>query len=374
MFELQRYAANDPDVEVVWRRLETDAGSSYFLSWAWIETWLACLPEAHRPALAVIRDRNAPVAAYFLGARSALRHGAFRSRGLYLNATGDARCDGLRVEHNGILRAPGSGVTLETMVDLMPGAWDELHLPAVDASAFPELNALTDREDYRVRIDRSVSAPYVDLDLVRAVPGGYASVLSSSMRAQVRRTQRELGDLDIEIAADERHAFEIYDELVRLHARRWHLRGEPGAFGEPFFDQFHRRLIATRLRHGEIQLMRVRAHGKTVGCLYNLVHKDRVLFYQSGIATFDDPHVKPGYLCHAVAVEHNARAGHAVYDLLGGNARFMHSLSTAETRLLWLRVQRRRLQFTVEDRLKDLKHAITSWRQRRLVAGVPSRA
>ena len=374
MFELQQYAARDPRVETIWRALEADAKPSYFLSWAWIENWLACLPQDDLPRLVVVHEGNTPVAAFFAGTRSIRRHGAFKSRGLHLNATGDELHDGLRVEHNGILRAAGSGITLDALVELLPDVWDELYLPAVDASAFPELSGLTERDDYRVLIDRSLSAPYVDLDLVRSVPGGYESMVPSPVRAQLHLTQQALGEVDLEIATDERQAFEIYDELVRLHARRWHLRGEPGAFGAPFFDQFHRRLIAGRLRHGEIQLVRVRARGETVGCLYNLVHGDRVRFYQSGIATFDDPQVQPGYLCHAAAIDHNARGGMHLYDLLGGNARYTHPLATAETRLLWLRVQRRLVRFTVEDRLKELKHALTSWRQRRLVAGVPSRA
>jgi len=374
MFELQLLEARDRRVEAIWRRLEVAAAASYFLSWGWIENWLACLPAEALPQLAVLHVRHEPAAAYFLARRTSWRHGALPSRALYLNATGDAWHDGLRVEHNGILRASGSRVTLETMIERLPDGWHELYLPAVDGSAFPELNRLTDREAYRVLIDREMPAPYVDLETVRAVPGGYLSLLSSSMRTQIRRARREVGALRVEIATDERHAHDIYQDLVRLHAQRWHVRGERGAFGEPFFDHFHRRLISQRLRHGEIQLMRVSAGARTIGCLYNLVHRRKVLFYQSGLAQFSDPHVKPGYLCHAAAVEHNAATGMQVYDLLGGNARYVHSLATGETRLLWLRVQRRLARFAVEDRLRELKRAVTAWRQRLPVHGVPSQA
>lgn len=373
MAELQLLDARDPRVETIWRRLEVAASPAYFLSWGWIENWLACLPDQERPRLAVIYDRDVPAAAWFLARRARWRHVAVFTRSLHMNTTGDPRHDGLRVEHNGLLRAPGSRISLETMIALLPATWDELHLPAVDGSAFPELSKLTDRSEYRIHIDRDVPAPFVDLDTVRSVEGGYLSLLSSSMRAQIRRARREVGPLTVETATDERHALDIYGELVRLHARRWHLRGERGAFGDPWFDQFHRRLIGQRLLHGEIQLLRLSSSGHTVGCLYNLVHRGRVLFYQSGLASFADSHIKPGYLCHAAAVEHNAAAGMQIYDLLGGNARYTRSLSTGETRLLWLRVQRRRVRFTLEDRLKEIKHALTSWRQPRLVAGVPSR-
>lgn len=374
MAELSLLDPSDPRIEPLWRRLELEAPASYFLSWGWIENWLACLPADERPPLVVVSHDDAPAAAFFLARRRTRRHLAFVSRALYVNATGDARHDGLRVEHNGVLRSPASPVTLETVLGLLPDAWDELYLPAVDRSALPEPGKLADGDAFRIRIDRELPAPYVDLDSVRSVDGGYLALLSSSMRAQIRRARREVGELTIEIAGDERHALDIYAELVRLHARRWHMRGERGAFGDPWFDQFHRRLITNRLLHGEIQLMRISAGGETIGCLYNLTHRGRVLFYQSGLAAFANPRIKPGYLCHAAAIEHSAAAGMRTYDLLGGNARYLHSLATGETRLLWVRVQRKRVRFTLEDRLKALKQTVTRWGEQRLVAGVPSRA
>jgi len=74
-----------------------------------------------------------------------------------------------------------------------------------------------------------------------------------------------------------------------------------------------------------------------------------VLFYQSGLAMPEHAHEKPGYLCHARAIEHSARAGHAIYDLLGGDARYKANLATDSTRLVWLRVQHRRPWFALED-------------------------
>jgi ankyrin repeat protein len=41
--------------------------------------------------------------------------------------------------------------------------------------------------------------------------------------------------------------------------------------------------------------------------------------------------------------------GHAIYDLLGGDARYKQSLATDESRLVWGRVQKRRPQFALED-------------------------
>ena len=77
------------------------------------------------------------------------------------------------------------------------------------------------------------------------------------------------------------------------------------------------------------------------------------MFYQSGLATLADPDIKPGYICHAAAIEYNALAGHSTYDLLGGTATYKENLATGANRLVWLRVQRptgRRV--TIEDNVK----------------------
>lgn len=354
--------ARDPRVERTWRDLEARARPPYFLSWGWVESWLAALPAERRPRLAVISDDGEPVAACFLGERRLRRHLVLPSRALYFNATGVPEYDDIYIEHNGLLAVPGASRSLADLVELLPGDWDEVFLPALDEHAFDQLEPDPGRPAYRVRVEREEHAPYVDLDAVRAAEGGYLALLGSGTRSQLRRAQRKLGALELEIASDDRHALDIYNELLHLHARRWQARGEAGAFANPWFDGFHRRLIAQRLPHGEIQLVRVRAGGATVGCLYNFVFDGRVLFYQSGLAAFDDPHVKPGFLCHAAAVEHNAAAGHAIYDLLGGASRYKQQLSTGAHRLVWLRVQRPRVRFALEDRVRRWKHALAAAR------------
>jgi CelD/BcsL family acetyltransferase involved in cellulose biosynthesis len=205
---------------------------------------------------------------------------------------------------------------------------------------------------------------------VRAV-GDYLTLLASNTRSQIRRARRNLGPSELEVAKTAGHAQAIYDELVALHTATWQSRGQAGAFADPWFDRFHRRLIARRFAHGEIELLRLRAGGQTVGCTYNLIANGQVLFYQSGLAAFDDPRIKPGYLCHAAAVEHAATAGRATYDLLASNARYKLSLSTDAPQLRWLRVQRRLVRFSIEDQLRRWKHAYVAWR-RRSDDGAPS--
>ncbi|HSN27451.1 MAG TPA: GNAT family N-acetyltransferase, partial [Kofleriaceae bacterium] len=253
----------------------------------------------------------------------------------------------LVIEHNGVV---GGAVT--DLLDALPASCDELFVPLADEvpRVPPHLE---------LRIDGEVASYYVDLALVRA--HGYAALLGRSTRSQLRRAEKRAGALSLDLPTDAAGALACYDELVAHHQQRWQARGCPGVFADPWFDRFHRRLIARRFAHGEIQLARVHAGGATLGCLYNFVCGGRVLFYQSGIPTPAHAHDKPGYLCHARAIEHSASEGHAIYDLLGGDARYKGSLATAATRLVSFRVQRRRPWFALEA---AASRALRSWRAR----------
>lgn len=341
-----------PRVEAVWRHLEELARPPYFLTWGWMENWLACLPRHEAPPLAILADAGEPVAACFIGRRRVRRHGVVASRALYINATGLADYDELCLEHNALLARPDRDAPLAALLSLLPDTWDELFLPAADGETWARLSSAPLPTGMRVRIDREVANYVIDLERVRGSKDGYVALLGSSTRAQMRKAQRAAGDVTFEVAADERTALDIYEEMVALHQRSWRMRGFPGAFADPWFDRFHRRLIAQRFRHGELQLIRVKNAELTIGCLYNFVSAGRVLFYQCGFGSPADRNLRPGYLCHALAIEHCAKQGFAVYDLLGGDARYKQSLATDQTRLVWGRVQRARLQFELEDRAR----------------------
>ncbi|MBE7478452.1 MAG: GNAT family N-acetyltransferase [Polyangiaceae bacterium] len=342
----------------LWCGLTPRAQPQYFTSWPFVETWLDALPAAVRPPLYALLRGDQTVALFFLGARRVVRHRLLPSRARYLNTTGDPRYDELTLEHNALLCEPGAELGLREWIELLPGAWDELFLPALSRDGFPGRALDEPLGAGRVVIERRVESPYVDLGRVRAAAGGYLALLGSSTRAQIRRAERGYGEIEVNVAESAAAAREVFAELVELHQRAWNARGQPGAFSDPWFLGFHRELIERRLPHGEIQLMRVRSARATIGCLYNFVWQGRVLFYQSGLASEEDPRKKPGYVCHARAVSFNARAGHDVYDFLGGDARYKQNLATGSTTLIWARVQRPLMRFALEQRLRDLHRAL----------------
>jgi CelD/BcsL family acetyltransferase involved in cellulose biosynthesis len=355
---LELVDAREPRVAAIWAGLERKAAPPYFLTWGWMSNWIACLPPDETPQLAKLSVEGEAVAAFFLGRRRVVRHRVLTSRALFLNTTGLDRWDELTIEHNAVLAAPEAPLSLGAIVAALPSDWDEIFLPALSRTTFPG-NALDEEvAGHVVRIDQVVPSPFVDLAKVRAAPDGYLGLVSYRTRKQIRRAERDFGAVTLEAAADVAQALAFYGELVDLHGRNWRARGLPGAFADPWFDAFHRRLIADRFGRGEIQLLRLRSGSATIGCLYSLISAGRVLCYQTGFASFEDPHLKPGYLGHAEAVRYNAAAGHASYDLLGGDSRYKLSLATDEGSLVWARLQRRRVRFVIEERLRRWKRAL----------------
>ncbi len=347
--KLEQLDAYAPAAEDIWRTLEGRAAASYFVSWAWIENWLACIPRDLHARMFVLRDdRGGPVAAMCGVRRVENRLPMLPSRAVHVHATGSERFDNVWIEHNGSV---GKELPLGCWIDAMEDDWDEMFLPGLRHDAFCGVHEAVIR-GFRVKVERAVPSFVVELELVR--DAGYLQLVSAQTRAQIRRARREAGAIELELARDERHALELYGELVALHQQHWSERGQPGAWADPWFDCFHRRLIAKRFSHGEIELVRVRSERGTLGILYNFASGDRVLQYQSGIAKFDDPRLKAGYLTHAAAIEHAARGGRAIYDFLAGDVRYKRSLATSHRIQSWVRVQRPRMRFLLEDRLRDL--------------------
>jgi Acetyltransferase (GNAT) domain len=364
-------AAERARIREVWCGLEAASRPSYFLSWGWVETWLDTLPPSPPVALHVVRRAAAPVAAFFLGGRTEWRHRVLPSRALYWNQTGLGAYDEICIEYNGMVH-DGTPPPLAEIVARLPAGWDEIYLRALDAGGAIARGAEAALDGARLRVDGRKPSPYVDLARVRDA-GDYLKLLGGSTRSQIRRAQKlygARGKLALDVAASQAQAQAIFDELVALHRRAWGERGEAGAF-LPFVHAFHRRLIERRFAAGEIQLVRVRAGDATIGCLYNFVWLGDVSFYQSGLAYETDSKLKPGLVCHALAIDHAARAGHRSYDFLAGDSRYKQSLATDARELVWLRLQKPRLRFALEDAARTVRDRVRARRAAAKAAEAP---
>ena len=336
--------ARVPGLAERWRALELAGDGGFFRSWAWVQCQAAACSD---PYVLSVRDGSQDMALALLNRVG----GRF-----FLGESGDRRHDALFIEHNGVLLRRGAEIILAQALAVLCRR-HPVTLSGVDAA-----HMLAARQAGLVVMAAERFAPHVVLD---ALQGPFLASVSANARAQISRSMRLYGpELVITRAPDTETALAWFAEMVRLHQARWQADGHAGAFATTAMRRFHEELIRAAHPCGQIDLLRVTAGETDVGYLYNLCHGGHVLAYQSGFAPADNPHLKPGLVSHALAIEHYRAAGAHIYDLLAGAARYKTSLAPhAGTRLYWI---------TLYSRRSLLGHArlCVGWLKRRLGGAV----
>ena len=359
------------ELGLLWRDLEARADPSVFLSWDWIGAWLAELDPL--PPVVIGEAGGALVLLGALIPRRRVEGGIVRVNGLYLHTTGERGKDVIAIEYNGFLVDRGWAGTAEPAAV----AWllgparvakrrrDELHIVAACADDQAKLVP----PGMLLQIPARKPSWRVDLAAVRAAGGDYLATLGANTRQQIRRAMRlyeEIGPVEAVRAGDVAEGMAFLDGLAALHQRQWAARGEPGGFAFPFFERFQRRLVETGLPHGTVELLQVSAGERPIGYLFNLIYRGHVCAYVSGFDFAADRRLKPGLVCHALAIARHAREGAAIYDFLAGAARYKSNLGQPGPEFVYLLVQRPTPMTQAERQLRrawtGLRPALRRWR------------
>ena len=319
-------------VEALWRKSAT---RSFFSSWTWLGTWLELLPRQEDVQLLTV-TKGAQRGLALLVSRQVKRHRLLNLRQWHFNSTGDPELDCIFIEHNGF-----SGIDADAGIWRHLGEWfvgqtdaDELVIPGVEATNdFSPGGVLQQRRD--------IPAFRLTLRGTRE-QGSVEAALSRNSRQQLRRAVRAygpVGPLSLEIASTAERALSYFEALKAMHIRSWMRRGKPHAFRHPFFETFHRALIARGVADGSVRLICVSAGKEPIGYLYNFRQGGTEYAYQSGFED-SDPEMRPGYVCHALAIEHAAAAGVEIYDFLAGANRLKQSFANETYGMSWTTLTR----------------------------------
>lgn len=315
-------------LEEEWRALEQRARApSIFQCW----TWVGCLAAERFDDPVLLRAREG---------RRTTGLALFNRRGsrLLLTESGDAVRDAPFIEHNAPLVAAdadaGTGAALVRAAWRVPGV-RRLVLGGVAPGLAAAAGGCVLRHETR-------AAPFVDLAAIRATGGTYLATRSANARQQIARSLRRYGEARLARAETAAEARAWLDELVALHTATWERRDKPGAFADPFVRRFHTALVEHALADGRLDLLRVEAGNEVVGLLYNFRVRGRIFAYQSGLSHRPDaPQLKPGLICHTLAIEAALEAGADVYDFLAGDSRYKRTLATSAAELHWVELARR---------------------------------
>lgn len=347
-----------------WSELEARAAHNFYLTWHWIGALLGEAGIEPRVAVARAGDRIVGLG-LLLGGEEARHRGLLKVRKLYLNETGDPEQDINCIEYNGFLVDASLGEAVErTMLRHVvlgdPAAmglppWDEFRFGGVPV----RYQALAAETGLRLHLVGERPTARVDLAAIRASGKGYLDWLSANTRYQTRRAMklyRERGPLALDVAATVEEAYGFLDGMAALHQPYWIARGSRGAFGYPFLVAFLKRVIATALPKGEVELLRIRVGHEPIGFLYNFVHRGWVGTYLSGFAYEDDPKLKPGYVAYTLCIERHLGLDTQVVDFLAGENRYKMSLGRRAEDIVHFDLQRPRLKLRVEDAARLIRN------------------
>jgi CelD/BcsL family acetyltransferase involved in cellulose biosynthesis len=334
-------------LEPLWSELEARAEPSFFLSWIWIRTWLE-VSEAN-PWVVTACAGGRVVG---LGLFNPTRRGRFGLAwpALALNEAGRDDFDSVMIEDNGFLAERGfepqvTAACVSGIARMEPN-WRELRLSGVPQGIAAAVTAL----ELPVRIEAKRTSYVVDTAAVGS--DGQLVSLSANTRQQINRSLRlyaERGPVVLERSPDLDSAMARFAELEALHQQRWRAKGEPGAFGEPFFGRFHRALFVHGFPAGAVDVLRVAAGAETIGLLHTFIYRGEAYAYQSGLKFEPDSRLKPGLVSHLLAIRHCRDTGLHCYRLLAGDSRYKRSLATGSYDLYWLSVRRPSTAFRLEQ-------------------------
>ncbi len=349
------------ELESLWRDLEERASANFFLTWDWIGPWLTMVRKC--PSLVKVSHGQQCVALGFV----AKHERSFIGRalpGLYLNQTGQPQEDAIFIEYNHVLldqthSDEAFAALMAFLIDAKDpwlSGWCEFSVGGITDSVLQSLRSL----GYDPHVQEVRTAPYRDLSQLGE--GGVLPALSRNTRYQVQRSLKlyqERGEITLQAAQSKEEAMSWLGFMKEFHQKTWVDRGQEGAFANPSFETFIHGLVKCGVESGKIDLLKVSAGSEPIGFLFNLIESSRILNYQSGFAYSDNPHIKPGLVCHTLAMDHYAARGFKVYNFLAGESQYKLSLADQADTLNWVTLTRPSWVLSLEQSLKKLKAQMT---------------
>lgn len=348
----------------LWQALEVQAAPNFFLSWAWVSTWLRVFKPDCR--VLQVHDSSGLVGLGLITLRREVRHGVISSRVLRLGQTGLQDEDQIWIEYNDLLLLPAHSTLVPQAVMswlCQQADWDELQLGAMMA----ERQQCYHNPGCHPVMKWSAPVYGVNLAALRQHGQVYLSSLSRNTRHQIVRSERlyeEAGELQFSVVSGSDEMLSWWPVLSGLHRQRWDGVSGGSGFANPHFVTFHQSLIRQVADAGLVEFCILTHAGNTIGILYNFVYRGRVYFYLSGLAYGDDSRLKPGLVIHARAIQHYLAGGHGYYDFMGGEARYKQSMGECAGELQLISYQRPRIGLRLEQWARRAKQCVASNRQR----------
>jgi len=338
--------AGSQSIAGAWKQIEDRATAPFFLSWAWVSTWLDTLQPDTLVAKVTLDDELIAIGLFTESVSR--RRFLIRAKQLRLHQVGDNLLDQIWVEYNNLICLPGHDQ--QAMLAAIRGLeashsqWDEIVISMMPRPLADHIAT----QCKRVSLEQHHRCFAAELAQMRQDGKNYLESLNANSRYQVRHSIRlyteRFGPLHLDRAEDAGTAIDFFREAGPLHIQRW----KDSGYLNPSFMTFHEALISRFVNNG-VELLRLRSGNMTVAVLYYHVVGKRVYFYLHGLTYDSDPKLKPGLVAHSLAAQYFLDRGMELYDFMGGYSRYKLQLAEETEPLVTVRLQRPRIRFAVEN-------------------------
>lgn len=342
-----------------WLALEAQTPVPFFLSWAWVSTWLS----AYSPELYIVKAeyKRQLIAIGLFTSSTERRHFVINAKQLRLNQTGKNSEDQIWVEYNDFIclekhKEQAISACLNGLVNSkIFYAHDEVII-----SMIPQHRAKSLSRSIK-NCDILLTRPCYSIDLVASKnkKPEYIQTLKSNTRYQIRRSIRHYekshGKLELVHTQSTTDALDFFTEIAPLHIERWYDSG----YKNSDFLKFHQQLIKAYYDEGRIHLIKVNSGQTTIAILYYLIKDSTVSFYLQGLLYEQDKMLKPGLVAHSLATQYFIDKGMRIYDFMGGYSQYKTQLAHQAEDLATIRIQKPILKFILENSAQTLKNIVT---------------
>ncbi|WP_375750137.1 GNAT family N-acetyltransferase [Vibrio sp. HN007] len=342
-------------LEESWVKLELCSEHGFFLSWAWISTWLDCFVKDH--TVVVAKESERVVGLGILVTQPAnIREKHFR-RIHHLHRTGVTEYDQIWIECNDFLlvdehrdkiRLQMINCTLSWM-----GKWDKLVIGASNERDFKSVES----SGFFKRDIWSAPSYLVDFDKLNSTSKTIHQSISRNARYQINRSLKKYrleGDISLVQATKQDEKLGLLKVAAEYHKLRW---GHQSGFHNKSFNEFHTKFIDRA--KDSVELTRVQCGSETIAVVYNISYQNRVYFYLSGINYHNNSkHIKPGIVSHYLLIDSAHKTGVACYDFMGGDARYKRTFANVESRQIVFSIEKSRLLYQIGNMLRCIKNKL----------------
>ncbi len=342
-----------PQLQQKWSELELKASNSIFTSWHWINTWLQFVE--YKTQLLTVTYHGKIVGLAFVIHNSQSKYG-IQANQLWLNRTGNTSFDQIWNEYNDILCEKGLEYSIRSAVL----EYFEKNLATIDEFIIGVSNKKISETPFSNKLMQYTSwkttSYSTNLTAEYAKWSEYLQSLSKNTRNQIKRSAKLFGGIEnisLTPAKTTHQAIEYFNAAGKFHKLRW--VDQNSGFQNEHFINFHQQFIENNFTSGYIDIIKIHIKDKTICYLYNLIYKDTVYFYLSGIEYGYDNRFKPGLLSHSLATSHYAKLGYKKYDFMGGEGRYKNSLSDNKSEMIISNFRRKTLPFITSHFLRQAK-------------------